>query len=257
MTNREKQLTVILLRERLERLSGKKVILKEALQRVSPQQMSMILKDVSAEDTVLLTLTTDFEFNAFLQDRNGNIITEPGAKGKPKRVRNPMADTIVRKENTVQGHINKNYGEELYNSYLKIKQSHPALADEVRTAGFDPETREGFEDWYESTKKRSGVTKDTGTRVGAIVGAEGDEKITLYNPEWASPTFTVEGQVLNNEEFERQYEEFLPGLKPVDPAKAAAIPRPGVSVFKVKISNVDSILVKDKYGIENTYDINK
>lgn len=103
-TNREKQLTALLLKERLERLTGKKVILEDKQllkeERVTIDQMNNILSNVPPQEKIALYMITKVNMNK-------NYIDPTDGQKKP----NPFYDKVIKK-NTVYGRVNYNYGEE-------------------------------------------------------------------------------------------------------------------------------------------------
>jgi hypothetical protein len=99
MTEKEKKLGIILLKERLERLTGKKVIFKEGVQRVNLDELERILAVQPRDTKVTLFTITPVSMNK-------NIVDEQGQK-KP----NPFYNKVV-KENIVDGIVNYDYTHE-------------------------------------------------------------------------------------------------------------------------------------------------
>ncbi len=99
ITKREKQLATLLLKERLERLTGKKVILKEGVQRVTIDQMNDILTNTSPGTIIACSMIVKPRMNKFGKDEEGN------------KIANPYYDKVVKK-NIYYGRINFDYAAE-------------------------------------------------------------------------------------------------------------------------------------------------
>ena len=99
VTKKEIQLATLLLKERLERLTGKKVILKEGVQRVTIEQLNDILTKVPPQEKIVLYMITKLRMNKFGKDEEGN------------KIPNPYFDKVIKKS-IASGRINYSYGEE-------------------------------------------------------------------------------------------------------------------------------------------------
>jgi len=97
-TEKEKQLEIALLTEKLQRISKKKIVLKEGLKRINVDQLEKILAEQPKDTPVTL-------FTVTLVGMNKNIIQDG------KKVPNPMYDKVV-KENYVDGIVNYDYTHE-------------------------------------------------------------------------------------------------------------------------------------------------
>ena len=90
---------VALLKEKLEKLTGRKVILKEGVERVSIDEMNNILSQVPPQEKIALYMITKVNMNK-------NIVNKEGQK-----VPNPLYDKVIKK-NIVYGRVNFNYSDE-------------------------------------------------------------------------------------------------------------------------------------------------
>ena len=98
-TNKEIKLATLLLKERLERLTGKKVILKEAVQRVTIDQINDILTNLPADKVIMLYMIGTLKMNKFGKDEEGN------------KIPNPYLDKVLKK-NIYYGKVNYDYAKE-------------------------------------------------------------------------------------------------------------------------------------------------
>lgn len=93
------RLRVSLLKEKLERIVGRKVILKEGVERVTIDQMNDILSNVPPQEKIALYMITKVNMNKNIIDDKGN------------KVSNPFYDKVLKK-NIVYGRVNFSYSDE-------------------------------------------------------------------------------------------------------------------------------------------------
>jgi hypothetical protein len=172
-SKKEKLLTIALLKERLERVSGKKVMFKEAVRRVSIEEMNRILSALPPGTKVALKMVTKPKLNK-------NIIDETGAK-----VPNPYFDKVVKK-NTVYGTLNWNYSEDKTAAMTSAGQLQPG-------------------ETY--TPKRS-----MGEKEGAIVRTTDNRfRLPMKEVEYDTPVYEINGNEISKEELQPYLPPKKPG----------------------------------------------
>jgi len=113
------KLKIALLKEQLGKLTGKKVILKEGIERVTIEQMNNILSNLPSQEKIALYMITKVGMNKNIIDANGN------------KTVNPFYDKVLKK-NIVYGRVNFNYGEEFKGA---TGQDYVANPNSKRTLG--------------------------------------------------------------------------------------------------------------------------
>jgi len=236
MTNRERQLTVLLLKEKLERVSGKKVILKESLQILSIEKMSTILQNSGKYAKVLLNMKTPVKVNQSYIDENGVKQKNPCFSKDAGNSYN----SLLKKINTVEGIINFDYYQEVYKKIIEKE----TLRKHLEKLGIDTNNKTSVIDWYKEERVKKYKEPET-ISVGAIkLSDKGEYYMPLLDPSSAygkkETMYELNGKEFTYEEIEK----FLPpsnsnfSEKIVDELE---IPR--VNIQQPKLSNITSLVL--------------
>ena len=227
-----------IIKEKLEKLTGKKAVLKEDLKVVTIDEMNTILQNAGRDTKILLNMATPVRVNKFTKNEQGEKIPNPAFSSEAGN----SYGSLIKKVNVVEGTVNYDYYDELY----RLIMAKEPLVKHLTDQGIDTNNKTTVIDWYKDQRKASYKQPDS-VKEGAIkLNDKGLYYLPILNPKSASNKFDSEylfkGETLTFE----QVAKYLPPVKDSSGRKDVVVDElkpPSVSMTTPLLSNIDTIVL--------------